>query len=161
MVARIGLKASGTLIALITALVLALSGTATAATAYGPVSVADDGTLANASSGVGDYWPVAVSADGTNVAFLSYATNLVSGVTPVGDQVFMRSRSAGTTQLVSVGNHGQQLDADVLRFRLSPNGQYLAFETAASNVTANQPSSDTQHCCPLLVGEASRSWCAT
>jgi hypothetical protein len=125
---------------LIAVLVLALSGSARAATTYGPVSVAGDGSIGNATSGGGDYWPISVSADGNEVAFVSSATNLVPGVTPIGNQVFLRNRSAGTTQLVSVGDHGQQINAYVLRFHLSPNGRYLAFETTASNVTANQPS---------------------
>src|ERR1700737_1794883 len=54
---------------LIAVLVLALSGSARAATTYGPVSVAGDGSIGNATSGGGDYWPISVSADGNEVAF--------------------------------------------------------------------------------------------
>jgi len=43
----------------------------------------------------------AVSADGRYVAFLSSATDLVLGQSTIGNQVFLRDRLSGTTQLLS------------------------------------------------------------
>ena len=59
------------------------------------VSVASDGTQGNDSSFAAD-----ISADGRYVAFLSYATNLVTG-TSQGANVFVRDRQLGTTERIS------------------------------------------------------------
>lgn len=51
----------------------------------------------------GDSWSFSISADGRFVAFASEASNLVPDDTNASQDVFVRDRLAGTTELVSIG----------------------------------------------------------
>ena len=81
-------------------------------------SVATDGTEANAFSG-----SPSISADGRFVAFNSYASNLVSGGTNGGSQVFVRDRTTGTTSLVSVDSNGVEANGPSNSPAISSDGQ--------------------------------------
>jgi Tol biopolymer transport system component len=74
-----------------------------------------------------------ISADGRYVAFISVATNLVAGGT-YGMNIFVRDMQAGTTTLASVSSTGAHADRDCYWPRISPNGRYVAFTSAATNL---------------------------
>ncbi len=86
-----------------------------------------------------------VSADGRYVLFASTAGNLVtnanpspvSALTPRSMQVFIRDRMAGTTTLVSVNAAGYGGNGDSFPDGISTNGQFVLFESAASDLTGN------------------------
>lgn len=65
----------------------------------------------------------AISADGRFVAFVSEATNLVSGDTNGKADVFVRDTQAGTTTRVSVGTGGAQADGPSSRPAISSDGR--------------------------------------
>lgn len=79
----------------------------------------------------------AISADGRFVAFVSEATNLVSGDTNGKADAFVRDTQAGTTTRVSVGAGGAQADAETRDGpAISADGRYVAFVSQASNLVA-------------------------
>ena len=98
------------------------------------VSVADGGGAANGPSGV-----PAISADGRYVAFDSNATNLVSGGDANGfdDDVLVRDLTLGTTQRVSVSSDGTQADAGSTFPSISEHGEYVSFESYATNLVGD------------------------
>src|SRR5207249_1550889 len=65
------------------------------------VSVASGGAQGSSNS----YGP-SISADGSYVAFTSQADNLVAGDTNGFEDVFVRDRQSGTTELVSLSTGG-------------------------------------------------------
>jgi Tol biopolymer transport system component len=76
----------------------------------------------------------ALSRGGRYVAFGSAASNLVPDDTNDAFDVFVRDRRAGTTERVSVGPggaQGNQLSNDPA---ISPNGRFVAFISAATNL---------------------------
>jgi Tol biopolymer transport system component len=78
----------------------------------------------------------ALSADGRYVAFLSSASNLVSGDTNAADDVFVRDRQLGTTERVSVDSSGLQANNFSVELAISGDGRFVAFRSAASNLVA-------------------------
>src|SRR3954449_12360675 len=95
------------------------------------VSVDSRGRPANRdSSGAG------ISADGRYITFVSRATNLVAGDTNGEQDVFLRDRTAGTTERVNVGAGGEQANGTNLGGFLSADGSVVAFASAATNLTA-------------------------
>lgn len=105
------------------------------------VSIASNGTQSNHYSKC-----PSISADGRYVAFVSYASNLVSGDTNGKPDVFVRDRQAATTTRVSVASDGTQGNYYSSRMNcpaISSNGRYVAFISGASNLipndTNNQP----------------------
>ena len=97
------------------------------------VSVSLAGGPGNNTSGSG---LVAISADGRYVAFDSFATNLVSGDSNAHRDVFVRDRTNGTTELVSVSSAAVQGNGDSDFPAISADGRYVAFESRASNLVA-------------------------
>src|SRR4051794_38407983 len=91
------------------------------------VSIATDGTQANA--GPGDGSP-AISATGRYVAFFSGATNLGPEATKGG--VFVRDRQAGTTVLASISSTGEPAASgnSTGSPAISADGRYVAFEAS-------------------------------
>src|SRR5262249_22172880 len=96
------------------------------------VSVASDGTQANGAS-----TNPAVSADGSLVAFRSLASNLVAGDTNGVADVFVRNRLTGVTERVSVASDGTQGNAQSINPVISADGRFVAFESTASNLVAD------------------------
>src|SRR5690606_33966970 len=92
------------------------------------VSVASDGTQANANSFV-----ASISADGRYVAFYSIATNLVPGDTNGTSDIFVHDRVTGVTERVSVASDGTQANANSLVPSVSADGRYVAFLGLATN----------------------------
>ncbi len=93
------------------------------------VSVSSTGVQADKDSG-----QPSVSSDGNYVAFASNATNLVTNDTNNYMDVFVRNRLAGTTTRVSVSSEGDQSNSWSEHPSISSNGQYIAFESAASDL---------------------------
>jgi Tol biopolymer transport system component len=80
-----------------------------------------------------------VGADGRSIAFRSSATNLLSGTSTFGSEVFVRNISAGITTPVSARANG--IDVQDLTSSDSPSisadGRYIAFRSTASNLVTN------------------------
>lgn len=92
------------------------------------ISVASDGTEANGPS----FYP-SISADGRFVAFQSTASNLVPGDTNGVSDIFVHDRLTGTTERVC----GLQGNAFSLSASISPDGNFVAFASLASNFVPN------------------------
>jgi Tol biopolymer transport system component len=95
------------------------------------VSVASDGTQANAGSGISTS---AISSDGRYVAFVSLATNLVAGDTNATSDAFVHDRLNGTTELVTVALNGAQADGFTEAPSISGDGRVLAFQSLATDL---------------------------
>lgn len=84
-----------------------------------------------------------ISGDGRFVAFDGHATNLVAGDTNLCGDVFVRDRSSGTTERVSVDSSGAQtLAGDSYQASLSADGLVVAFASDASSLVALDTNSD-------------------
>ena len=88
------------------------------------VSVAPDGNAGN-----GDSLVPSISGDGRLVAFASSATNLIAGGSSQ-QQIFIRDRATGTTEIVSVAPNGTQGNFGSGRPVISGNGLVVAFESS-------------------------------
>jgi Tol biopolymer transport system component len=96
-----------------------------------------DGATSQAADGDTTSLP-SVSADGKFVAFVSTAHNLSTADDDTVKNVFVRDTVAGTTTLVSRadGINGAGADADSLRPSISSDGRFVAFASAATNLSA-------------------------
>ncbi len=95
------------------------------------ISVSSDGTRGDGHS----YTP-AISHDGRYVAFLSYATNLVSGDTNNAADIFLHELASGETRRVSVGGDGSQADGNSSSPQISGDGRYVVFFSSATNLVS-------------------------
>ncbi|HEY9848816.1 MAG TPA: DUF4347 domain-containing protein [Leptolyngbyaceae cyanobacterium] len=77
-----------------------------------------------------------ISADGRYVAFMSSASNLVSGDTNGWDDIFLRDTFTNTTTRVSVDSMGNQGNFFSEFPSISGNGRYVAFRSYASNLVS-------------------------
>jgi Tol biopolymer transport system component len=116
------------LVAAATLLTGALAPPAVAAPATELVSLTGTGTQANGVSGE----PV-LSGDGRYVAFVSSATNVVTGDVN-GQEVFVRDRTDGTTRRVAVDASGLQAVRASSHPAISADGRFVAFESIAQNL---------------------------
>lgn len=96
------------------------------------VSISDARVQANNQSAT-----PSISADGRYVAFASWATNLVRGDTNRRLDIFVRDRTAGTTRRASLSTAEHQGNGISLAPSISGNGRYVAFESAATDLIAN------------------------
>ncbi len=103
------------------------------------VSVASDENQGNSSSSLPSF-----SDDGRYVIFSSTASNLVSGDTNGAEDIFVRDLAAGTTKRVSVASDESQGNGVSTHPSISDDGQYVAFESAATNLVSGDtnPSRD-------------------
>lgn len=79
----------------------------------------------------------AISANGRYVAFMSRAANLVADDTNGELDIFVRDRKTGTTERVSVDSAGYQSNHESFAASISASGRYVAFQSAASNLVAD------------------------
>jgi Tol biopolymer transport system component len=93
------------------------------------VSVATGGAQADS---VSYGFSPSISADGRFVAFNSLAANLVANDTNEVTDVFVRDRTAGTTERVSVSTDGAE-GADSYQPAISADGRFVAFTSYARN----------------------------
>lgn len=79
-----------------------------------------------------------ISADGTQVAFESFATDLVAGGTTVFRQhIFVRNWQAGFTVLVSQSSGWSEGDDWSQNPTISADGRWIGFESQATNLVPN------------------------
>lgn len=77
-----------------------------------------------------------LSSDARFALFTSYSDNLVSGDTNAVTDVFVRDRTSSLTTRVSVDSAGNQGNATSSGGLLTPDGRYIAFSSAATNLVA-------------------------
>ena len=124
------------------------------------VSVDSGGAQANSSSTNG-----VISSDGRYVAFSSQATNLVAGDTNNWLDVFVKDRSTGVVERVSVSANGTQGDMWSDAPVIAAGGRLIAFTSASTNLVSGDtngfidvfvrdrnPSGFTSVCDPGLAG---------
>ncbi len=90
------------------------------------VSVSSSGAEGDGQSGYAE-----ISADGRYVVFNSDATNLVVGDTNYATDAFLRDRTSGLTERVSVSSAGQEQSIGSFGFApaVSADGRFVAFTT--------------------------------
>ncbi|HET9769357.1 MAG TPA: hypothetical protein VFS16_00610, partial [Acidimicrobiia bacterium] len=76
----------------------------------------------------------ALSADGNLVVFASDSTNLVPGDTNGVSDIFVRNRSTGKTERVSVAGGGGQADGASVTPAMSADGRFVVFASSATNL---------------------------
>jgi len=96
------------------------------------VSVASDGTQ-------GNFWSQtpSISADGRFVAFQSLSSNLVSGDTFFGPDIFVHDRVTGVTERMSVDSTGSGANGVNGNPSISADGRFVSFGSWATNLVAN------------------------
>jgi Tol biopolymer transport system component len=129
-------RRSGALAATLAVVVLGSAAAARAAVNDTDLVSRADGTSGAAANG--NAVPItSVSADGRFVAFASAASNLSDADGDLVQDVFVRDLELGTTTLVSrvSGADGAGGDADSGWPSISGDGRYVAFESAAENLS--------------------------
>jgi Tol biopolymer transport system component len=77
-----------------------------------------------------------ISRDGTVVAFMSGASNLVSGDTNGWIDVFVCELGTGRIERVSLSSSGEQGNGDSILPALSADGRFVGFKSIATNLVA-------------------------
>lgn len=98
------------------------------------VSVSSTGAEGDSDSDI-----AAITPDGRYVVFISTATNLVPGDTNGCEDVFVRDRTNGTTERVSVSSSGAQANGTSIDGAISADGRCIAFTSYASNLVPGEP----------------------
>src|SRR6185295_7315477 len=93
------------------------------------VSVDSSGAEANDGS-----YSSSISADGSIVAFDSYASNLVGGDNNNTSDVFVHDRTTGITELVSLNSRGFQANDHCGGCSISADGDVVTFSSYATNL---------------------------
>jgi Tol biopolymer transport system component len=101
------------------------------------ISLALDGGEADGAS-----FTPSISADGRYIAFASAASTLVQGDTNGVEDVFVFDRVGRTTERVSVSSLGGESHGDSYGPAISADGRYVAFTSAASDLTAGDVNSE-------------------
>lgn len=102
------------------------------------VSVSRDGF----GGGDGNSFNPSISSNGQFIAFESAAGNLAANDTNGVNDVFVRDMIAGTTTLISVSTNSASSGDRASRFPVfTPDGRWLAFESTASNLVADDTNS--------------------
>jgi Tol biopolymer transport system component len=86
------------------------------------------------ASGNGASYGGSVSSDGVWVAFASSASNLVTGDTNGGGDVFRKNLATGAIERVSVSSAGQQASGSSATSSCSSDGRFVAFESSAASL---------------------------
>jgi Tol biopolymer transport system component len=88
--------------------------------------------------------PSPASHDATHVVFYSWASNLVPDDINGYVDVFVRDRSEGTTELISVSTSGEQGNHESEHPEISADGRFVAFSSFASNLVAADTGGECQ-----------------
>jgi Tol biopolymer transport system component len=94
------------------------------------------GTTARITDGDDDSHDPSISADGTSIAFSSWASDLAPGDTNSDEDVFVWTRSTGTTTRLTTGNHFSREPS------ISGDGSSVAFSSFASNLVPGDTNGD-------------------
>jgi len=78
----------------------------------------------------------AISAEGRYIAFASRATNLVPNDNNAVADIFVYDRQTATIERVSVSSSGAESNEAATNPAISGNGRYVAFNSAATNLVA-------------------------
>lgn len=98
------------------------------------------------SQGNQDSHAPSISTDGQFIAFDSAATNLAGATCNNGfNQVYVRDRTAGTTRCVSVNSNDNQGNQDSHAPSISSDGQFIAFDSAATNLAGGKCNNGFNH----------------
>ncbi len=92
--------------------------------------------LAGTGGGNGDSLPAGISTNGQYALFVSAASDLVPNDTNNANDVFVRDLVNGTTTLVSVNTSGSSGNGESRSPVMTPDGRYVAFVSAATNLVA-------------------------
>ncbi len=87
------------------------------------------------ATGDRDSWNGSISADGTRVAFESDATNLVFWDTNNHTDVYVRDFAANSVTRASMSWNALEGNGPSMRPSISPQGDFVAFESQASNLS--------------------------
>ena len=97
-----------------------------------------------------------ISADGTRIAFSSFASNLVAGDANSAEDTLLKDLATGTIMLVTAGADGQQSEGAFPGPSISADGTRVAFSSPASNlVTGDTNGTDDVFvkAVPVLAGK--------
>jgi Tol biopolymer transport system component len=83
-----------------------------------------------------------ISADGTRIAFYSYADNFSAIDENTVPNTFVHDTDTAATTLVSRATGGVAGDDESVNPAISANGQVVAFQSAADNLVAGSPDAD-------------------
>jgi len=111
-------------------------------------SVDSMGTQANLGSIL-----AALSGDGRYVAFMSFATNLISNDTNGVGDIFVHDRLSGSTERVSISTAGAQGDQSSTNDAISADGRFVAMSSNATNLVRG----DTNAVADVFVHDRSAS----
>ena len=104
-------------------------------TTNGTTILASRAEGADGAGADGDSHNPALSSDGNLIAFDSDATNLVADANPAVRDVFVRSLQDQTVSLVSRSSNGAPGDGDSSSPSISSNGEWIAFQSDADNLS--------------------------
>src|SRR5690606_19126804 len=90
-----------------------------------------------------DSTTASISADGRYVTFRSFANNLTANDTNGQPDIFVHDRQTGQTTRVSVASNGTQSNNGSYKPSISADGRYVAFESNANNLIANDTNGRT------------------
>ncbi len=92
--------------------------------------------ISTGPNGIGDSYSesCSISDDGRYVAFMSDATNLVTGDTNGAPDIFIKDTQTGTIAKVSEDWQGAATDGDSFNPDISGDGRYVAFTSAATDI---------------------------
>jgi len=90
----------------------------------------------NGTEGDGDSFDPSISANGQIVVFHSTATNLAARCSNGNSHVYMHDLPTGQTSCVSVNSDGNESNGNSDLARVSGNGLFVAFESAATDLTS-------------------------
>jgi Tol biopolymer transport system component len=91
---------------------------------------------AGTSGGNGDSFPCAISSNGQFVVFQSAASDLIPGDTNGATDIFARDIVNNITWLASISTNGAVGNGASRGAAMTPDGRYVAFVSAASNLVA-------------------------
>jgi Tol biopolymer transport system component len=112
-----------------------------------------DVSSAGIQSSTGIETEIAMSSNGRIVAFSTFATNLAPDNQLFNLQdIFVRDRVAGTTEIVSLNSDGVQADGISFEPSVSADGRFVAFTSDATNLVPG----DTNQCFYNLLDETFR-----
>src|SRR6266702_859941 len=111
------------------------------------VSADASGVEGNGSSS----WPV-FSPDGTEVAFVSFSSNLAPGATSFTAQVYVKNLLTGAVTLVSTDAGALEFSGQNLLPMFSPDGMEIAFESSATNLVPGGSSGEQVFIKDLTTG---------
>jgi Tol biopolymer transport system component len=98
----------------------------------------------NGTEGNGDSFDPAISSNGQMIVFRSSATNLTARCTNGNSHVYVHDLTTGQTRCVSVDSKENQSDGNSDLPKISGNGDFVAFESDATNLTSECNNGFTQ-----------------